>query len=409
MEQSSGRIYTLHFILLCLSNAVFSASYNMLIPELPAYLTSMGGADYKGYILALFTLMAGLSRPFSGKLTDTVGRVPVMIFGSVVCVVCSLLYPLISSVGAFLLLRFFHGFSTGFKPTGTSAYISDLVPSNRRAEAMGMVGLFSTIGLALGPAIGGFIAARWNIYVMFQVSAVFALLSVVILIGGLRETLPKPSRQRFSPSLLKISRHEIFEPLVLGPVIVTFFCFLSYGALLTIIPDFSQYLGIHNKGLFFTFFTGASIGIRLLAGKVSDKYGRLPVLKISTATMAIALFMLAMATTPYLMMVAAVIYGVSVGLNSPAVTAWTVDLGDPAYRGRALATMYIAMEAGIGLGAYLSAYIYHNNASYFPLAFGIMGVGCLVALVYMMLIYDNRRLKIMWRLVHMKAPFRRWL
>ncbi|SEK83584.1 Predicted arabinose efflux permease, MFS family [Chitinophaga rupis] len=409
MEQSSGRMYTLHFVLLCLSNAVFSASYNMLIPELPAYLTSMGGADYKGYILALFTLMAGLSRPFSGKLTDKVGRVPVMIFGSVVCVICSLLYPLISSVGAFLLLRFFHGFSTGFKPTGTSAYISDLVPNNRRAEAMGMVGLFSTIGLALGPAIGGFIAARWNIYVMFQVSAVFALLSVVILIGGLKETLPKPSRQRFSPSLLKISRHEIFEPLVLAPVIVTFFCFLSYGALLTIIPDFSQYLGIHNKGLFFTFFTGASIGIRLLAGKLSDKYGRLPVLKISTATMAIALFMLAMATTPYLMMVAAIIYGVSVGLNSPAVTAWTVDLGDPAHRGRALATMYIAMEAGIGLGAYFSAYIYHNNASYFPLAFGVMGVGCLVALVYMMLIYDNRRLKVMWRLVHMKAPFRRWL
>jgi MFS family permease len=407
MEQSSGRIYTVHFILLCLSNAVFSASYNMLIPELPAYLSSMGGADYKGYILALFTLMAGLSRPFSGKLTDTVGRVPVMIFGSVVCVICSLLYPLVSSVGAFLLLRFFHGFSTGFKPTGTTAYISDLVPYHRRAEAMGMVGLFSTIGLAIGPAIGGFIAAKWNIYVMFQVSAVFALLSVVILIGGLKETLP--NRQRFSPSLLKISRNEIFEPLVVGPVIVTFLTFLSYGALLTVIPDFSNHLGIHNKGLFFTFFTVASIGIRLLAGKMSDKHGRVPILKISAAMMAVSLFMLSFTTTPYMMLAAAVIYGVSVGINSPAVTAWTVDLGLPEYRGRALATMYIAMEAGIGLGAYLSAYIYHNNASYFPLTFGVMGVAALMATLYLIAIYDNRRLKVMWRLVHMKAHFRRWL
>jgi MFS family permease len=407
MEQSSGRIYTLHFILLCLSNAVFSASYNMLIPELPAYLSSMGGADYKGYILALFTLMAGLSRPFSGKLTDTVGRVPVMIFGSVVCVICSLLYPLVSSVGAFLLLRFFHGFSTGFKPTGTTAYISDLVPYHRRAEAMGMVGLFSTIGLAIGPAIGGFIAARWNIYVMFQVSAVFALLSVVILIGGLKETLP--NRQRFSPSLLKISRNEIFEPLVVGPVIVTFLTFLSYGALLTIIPDFSNHLGIHNKGLFFTFFTVASIGIRLLAGKMSDKHGRVPMLKISAAMMAVSLFMLSFTTTPFMMMAAAVVYGVSVGVCSPAVTAWTVDLGLPEYRGRALATMYIAMEAGIGLGAYLSAYIYHNNASYFPLTFGVMGIAALIATLYLIAIYDNRRLKVMWRLVHMKTHFRRWL
>lgn len=407
MEQSSGRIYTLHFILLCLSNAVFSASYNMLIPELPAYLSSMGGADYKGYILALFTLMAGLSRPFSGKLTDTIGRVPVMIFGSVVCVICSLLYPLVSSVGAFLLLRFFHGFSTGFKPTGTTAYISDLVPYNRRAEAMGMVGLFSTIGLAIGPAIGGFIAAKWNIYVMFQVSAVFALLSVVILIGGLKETLP--NRQRFRPSLLKISRDEIFEPLVVAPVIVTFLTFLSYGALLTVIPDFSNHLGIHNKGLFFTFFTVASIGIRLLAGKMSDKHGRVPILKISAAMMAVSLFMLSFTTTPVMLMVAAVIYGVSVGINSPAVTAWTVDLGLPEYRGRALATMYIAMEAGIGLGAYLSAYIYHNNASYFPLTFGVMGVAALLATLYLIAVYDNRRLKVMWRLVHMKAHLRRWL
>jgi MFS family permease len=268
MYQSTGRIYSLHFVLLCLSNALFSASFNMMIPELPAYLTRMGGADYKGYIIGLFTLMAGLSRPFSGKLTDTVGRVPVMIFGSLVCVICSLVYPLISSVGAFLLLRFFHGFSTGFKPTGTAAYVSDLVPVTRRGESMGMVGLFSTIGMSMGPAIGGYLAVRWNINIMFRLSAVFALLSVVILIG-MKETLT--NKQSFRFSLLKISGSEIFEPLVWSPVIITFLTYFSYGAILTIIPDFSAFLGISNKGLFFTFFTASSIGIRLLAGKVSDR------------------------------------------------------------------------------------------------------------------------------------------
>jgi MFS family permease len=401
-----GRLYTFHFVLLCLSNAFFSASFNMLIPELPAYLSSMGGENYKGYIIALFTLMAGLSRPFSGKLTDTVGRVPVMVFGSIVCVVCSLLYPLVSTVGAFLLLRFFHGFSTGFKPTGTSAYISDIVPHNRRAEAMGMVGLFSTIGLAIGPAIGGYIAARWSIYVMFQVSAVFALLSVVILIGGIKETLT--SRQRFSPSLLRISRHEIFEPLVMAPAMVTFLTYAGYGALLTIIPDFSLYLGLHNKGLFFTFFTAASIGIRLLASKVSDRYGRVPLLKISATLMAVSIFMLAITTTPQMMMAAAILYGVSLGLNGPAATAWTIDLAQPQHKGRALATMYIAMEAGIGLGAYLSAFVYNNNAAYFPLAFYIMAIITILATFYLMFIYDSHRLRVMWRFVHMKAHFRRW-
>ncbi|RBL93538.1 MFS transporter [Chitinophaga flava] len=386
MDQSPGKIYTLHFILLCLSNALFSASFNMMIPELPAYLSNMGGADYKGYIIGLFTLMAGLSRPFSGKLTDTIGRVPVMIFGSLVCVVCSLLYPLVSSVGAFLLLRFFHGFSTGFKPTGTSAYVSDIIPYNRRGEAMGMVGLASTIGMALGPAIGGYMAVRWNINVMFQLSAVFALLSVVILIG-MKETLA--NKQSFRFSLLKIKGEEIFEPLVWSPVIICFLTYFSYGAMLTIIPDFSAFLGINNKGLFFTFFTASSIGIRLLAGKVSDRYGRVPVLKISALLMAASMLMMGLATSSTLLMAAAVVYGISVGLNAPAITAWTIDLGQPEHRGRALASMYIAMEAGIGLGAYFSAFVYNNNASHFPATFYLFAGITLLATIYLSFFYKK--------------------
>jgi MFS family permease len=390
MYQSTGRIYSLHFILLCLSNALFSASFNMMIPELPAYLTRMGGADYKGYIIGLFTLMAGLSRPFSGKLTDTIGRVPVMIFGSLVCVICSLMYPMISSVGAFLLLRFFHGFSTGFKPTGTSAYVSDMVPVTRRGEAMGMVGLFSTIGMAMGPAIGGFVAVRWNINIMFQLSAVFALLSVVILIG-MKETLV--NKQPFRFSLLKISGNEIFEPLVWSPVIITFLTYFSYGAILTVIPDFSAFLGVSNKGLFYTFFTASSIGIRLLAGKVSDRYGRVPVLKISAILMAGSMLMMGLAGSSSLLMAAALVYGISVGLNAPAVTAWTVDLGRPEHRGRALASMYIAMEAGIGLGAYFSAFIYNNRSVNFPLTFYVIAGITLMATLYLSFVYKPQQAK----------------
>ena len=392
MDQSKGKMYTMQFWLLCTSNLLFSASFNMMIPELPAYLTSLGGADYKGYIIGLFTLMAGLSRPFSGKLTDTVGRVPVMVFGSVVCVICSLLYPLISSVGAFLLLRFFHGFSTGFKPTGTAAYVADMVPVNRRAEAMGMVGLFSTVGLSLGPSIGGSIANLWGIMTMFQVSAVFALLSVVILIG-MKETLH--DRQRFKPALLKVSRQEIFEPLVLAPVVITFLTYFSYGALLTIIPDFSDHLGLHNKGLFFTFFTASSIGIRLLAGKASDKYGRVPLLKISATLMALSMLMIAWANSPAFLLAGALVYGTALGINSPAVTAWTIDLGLPGHRGRALGSMYIALEAGIGLGAFFSAEWYNNDAANFPRVFYIMAIVTILATIYLMFIYRNKYVRYM--------------
>ena len=102
MQQQSASIYTLQFGLVCLSSFLFSASFNMLIPELPAYLTGLGGAEYKGLIIALFTLTAAISRPFSGKLTDTIGRVPVMAVGSLVCFVCGFLYPILTSISGFL-------------------------------------------------------------------------------------------------------------------------------------------------------------------------------------------------------------------------------------------------------------------------------------------------------------------
>ena len=139
----------------------------MLIPELPAYLTSMGGAEHKGLIISLFTLTAGISRPFSGRLTDRIGRIPVMVFGSLVCVICGFLYPIFVTVVPFLLLRLGHGFSTGFKPTGTAAYIADIVPAHRRGEALGIYGMAVSIGAALGPAIGSWVALSFSLNALF--------------------------------------------------------------------------------------------------------------------------------------------------------------------------------------------------------------------------------------------------
>ena len=146
----------------------------MLIAELPDYLTSMGGEEYKGLIISLFTVTAGLSRPFSGRLTDKIGRVPIMAFGSLVCFVLGFMYPLVTTVFPFLFLRLLHGFSTGFKPTGTSAYIADIMPFNRRGEAMGLHGLVGSLGMAIGPALGSWIALTFSINTLFYTSSAFA-------------------------------------------------------------------------------------------------------------------------------------------------------------------------------------------------------------------------------------------
>jgi len=366
MRAGSSNIFTLPFILLCLSSLLFSASFNMLIPELPAYLSAMGGAEYKGLIIALFTVTAGISRPFSGKLTDTIGRVPVMAIGSLVCFVCGFLYPVLSTVSGFLFLRLIHGFSTGFKPTATAAYVADMIPVNRWGEAMGIHGLCFSTGMAIGPAIGSAITAHYSINILFYCSSAFALLSILIIMN-MKETVK--DKQRFSFSLLKIGRNEIIERRVLPAALVTFLSYISYGAMLTVVPDWSQHLKSENKGLFFMTFTISSLMIRFIAGKVSDNYGRVMVLKVALLVLGLSLFLIGHADSLSELLIASAVYGVATGILSPANNAWTIDLSHPEHRGKAVATMYIALEAGIGFGALIAGWVFQDIISRVPAIF----------------------------------------
>jgi MFS family permease len=379
--------FSVQFWLLCLSSFLFFSSFNMMIPELPQYLTSLGGEDYKGYIIALFTLSAALSRPFSGKLADTIGRIPVMVFGAAVCFILGFLYPAVGTVWAFLLLRFFHGFSTGFKPTGTSAYVADVVPENKRGEAMGMLGVFGSLGIAAGPAVGGVIANQISINAMFYSSSVFAILSVLILLG-MTETVTV--KHKFKPSLLIIPFNEVFEPRVIAPSITMFLSAFSFGVILTLIPDFSVHLGIMNKGLFFVSFTATSILVRVIAGKISDRYGRVEVLRYSTILVMISMWFIGIATNPTHFFLAGALIGIAAGTNSPTIFAWTIDLSHPMHRGRAMATMYIAMEIGIGIGALASAYIFDNQIANMPLAFNSGAILAGLAFIYIQFIYKPK-------------------
>lgn len=377
--------FTLDFFLLCLSSFLFFSSFNMIIPELPAYLSSLGGEDYKGLIIALFTLSAALSRPFSGKLADKIGRIPVMMVGAIVCFVVGLLYPLLTFVSGFLFLRFAHGFSAGFTPTGASAYVADIVPYQKRGEALGIQSLFGSLGMAAGPAVGGWIASVWSINTVFYSAAFTAVFSILILLR-LKETLQEKEPLTFG--MFNLGRHEIIEKRVLLPSIILFLSVFSFGVVLTIIPDFSSHLGIKNKGLFFAVFTLSSLGIRLIAGRTSDRYGRVVVLRAAVVCMMAAMIAVAFAESKTVLLSSGILFGAAVGMYSPTTTAWVVDRSLDKFRGRALATMYIFLESGIGVGAVISGWLYANNPENFRLVF--LTSGGVAFLAFLILIFTKR-------------------
>lgn len=381
--QTPVKIYGSQFWLLCLSTFLFFTSFNMIIPELPAYITSLGGGEFKGLIISLFTLTAGISRPFSGKLADTIGRIPVMIFGSLVCVVCGFLYPVFGTIWGFFLLRLAHGFSTGFQPTGISAYVADLIPFKKRGEAMGYLGFFVSLGFAAGPALGPYLASLHSVEMMFYMSSLSAMLSAMVVIG-MKETLAET--QRFQLGLLRIDRSDIYEPRVTSPSFVIMLTGFSFGTILTIIPDFSDHLELANRGIFFTVFTAASLFVRLIAGRVSDIIGRISVLKIAVLGLSLSMFLIGISTSSELFLISAVIFGLFSGMSSPTIFAWTIDLSWEKHRGRGMATMYIALEIGIGTGALISGWLYGNNPLMFPYVFWLGALLSLIAFVYLLMI-----------------------
>ena len=351
----------------------------MIIPELPSLLESLGGADYKGWIIALFTLTAGLSRPLSGKLADLIGRKPIIYVGILVCVVCSLIYPFVLTVHAFLLLRFIHGFSTGFSPTALTAYVADIVPMYRRGEAMGVVGMSISLGSSMSPLLGSYLTNQFGLNTMFVVSSIIAVIALLLL-WGIEETLAQPRALHLS--MFKLRREELIYIPTLLPALVCGLCYFGYGSLLIIVPDQSDFLQITNKGLYLSSFTLCSVLGRLFMGRVSDIMGRLITMRIGSVALGVSYVVLSYALTPAWLIIGSGLVGFATGIVLPAVFAWTIDISKVEDRGRGLATLFIGLEFGIGFGALVGAWIYANNPFNFKYTFFVMAIMAIFALIF---------------------------
>ena len=169
-------------------------------------------------------------------------------------------------------------------------------------------------------------------------------------------------------------------------------CAYAYGAVLTVIPDFSAHVGIKNKGLIFTYFTVASFIVRLLGGRASDRWGRQAVLRVSSLIIVTAMLVIAFADSRLQLIAGIALYGLGHGATSPTLLAWATDLSDTRFKGRGLASLYIFMELGIGLGALISGFIYDNQSSNFFITF--MVCSSLAALAFLYLTFSRSPVKL---------------
>jgi MFS family permease len=359
-QPQQPRIYTRGFYQLCTSTVLFMASFGMIMPELPAHLEAMGGAEHIGLIIGVFTLAAFISRFFSGRIADLAGRKKVMIIGTVVTAAAGFGYLVAVGVTSFLVLRFLHGFSTGFRPTGTTAMLADIIPKSRRGEALGYLGIAGNTGMAAGPVLGSYLAVEFGMDAMFIMSSVLGVLSLWITFK-LPESLPNP--RKVSLGDLNIFKGDIIDIKAWPAAIFLLPVAFAFGVFLTITPDFVEHLGYVYKGSFNTIMISSAIAMRVFAGRASDRYGREPLLFFGAVLLCAGMWLLSVAETKAMASVGGVVYGLSIGINMPTIFAWTADLASRGKVAMALGTMLMALEIGIGWGAIQSGLVYAGDVA----------------------------------------------
>ena len=366
----------------------FMTSFNLILPELNNYISILDGADKKGLIITLFTISAAISRPFSGKLADTIGRKKVIYLGIICSFFIMLIYPFSYSVLFFLILRFLHGFSAGFAPTGATALLTDLIPEKSRGHAMGIWGTFISLGIGVGQTLGSWIYLSFGFTILFLIGALFSLIAF-ILVFWIKETLV--NQQKFNFKLLRISWKDVFEPNVLPAAFVMLLSAMCSGMIFVLTPDLSTYLGISNKGFFFGIYVIATILIRLLTSSLSDRIGREKTLLIGCFILVISMLLVGTSNSIVSYIFAAIIFGIATGITSPTMFAWTADLSHEDRRGVGAGTMFIALEFGIMFGALLTLVSYDSSKSTIFITFLIGAIMATIACIYLIVIIARKQ------------------
>ena len=369
----------------------FMLSFNLILPEMNGFISGLGGSEVKGSIIFLFSVAAGISRPFAGKLADLIGRKRSVYIGLAIAIAASLSYAWVGALTIFFVLRFAHGLSAGFAPTGATALLTDILPPGRKGAAMGLWGTFISLGIGVGQALGSYIFAHSNFDALFMTAAAFGILAL-LLMSPIKETLPQ--QQTFKWKQLLIKWEDVLEPSVKPAALIMLLTAISSGVIFVLTPDYSAYLGIANKGYFFGIYVLSTIGIRLVFSSLSDRIGRRETMLIGCSLLVISMTLLGFSDDIWSYSFAATIFGLATGISSPTLFAWTADLSLAHRRGTGSGTLFIALEIGILIGSGLTFLFYNNSIesarTCLFIAAGFGGIAVLALLLQL------RKTKILW-------------
>ncbi len=387
-------------LVLFVTGLLFWASIAVLLPTLPAYLDAIGiDKQQIGLIIGAFAIGLLATRSIVGKLADTRGRKIVLLLGTAVATIAPLGYLTLTSVPLLMVVRAFHGVSIAAFTTAYSALVVDLAPPKQRGEIIGLMSLTNPVGVAIGPAIGGYL----------QVAGMYSTIFWVAIIGGaiacgcanqLREPpIEIPSGSNLTseppPQIESVPNTSIWQiltnPALSIPTLVLLLIGFPFGAVHTFIPLYIQASRIDfNPGLFYTIAAIASFSARSVIGGRSDRYGRGVFIAGSLCCYTAGMACLATAQGESSFIFGAMFEGLGTGTLIPMTIALVSDRSLPQQRGQVLATCTAGLDLGIAIAAPVFGTIVGDLGYH-----GIFSIGTVmsVSAIGVFLIWGNSNLR----------------
>ena len=337
------RLATRPFVVLWLGAFSFYLSFLLLLSALPIFARRLGASDAAvGVVMATFAVSSLLLRPPTGWATDRFGRRPFMVAGALVFVVATIAYGWTGGALGLALVRLLHGCGMGLYPTAASAMVADLTPPDRRGEFLGLYGAAGSLALAAGPIVGITVVEHLGFTALFWIAGAVAVVALV-LAAATGETLTHSRGAAFTLG-------DTFNARALFPSLIMLSLMFTYGTQVAFLPLHADTHGV-NPGVFFLVFALTTTLTRGPAGRLSDRRGRRALAAAGLFFAGAALVLLAFRRDVVGLGVAGAVYGLAYGTAQPALMAWCVDGALPADRGRAMGTLYTALEVGIAMGS----------------------------------------------------------
>lgn len=347
--------------------------FGIVIPVLPLYAEHFGATAVQiGWLVGIFSLAQFFFAPVWGKVSDRVGRKPVLIFGLLGTVAGYALMGLANSVLMLFVARFIDGIS-GANIGAAQAYLADISTAENRAKAMGLLGAAFGLGFVFGPALGGWASVTFNYSAPMFIAAGLALANFLFVLFFLPEShRPEASPKHSEPLFPNLLDHV--ERRTYAWSLASYFLVIVGFSMMTAI--FALLL-LHRFGLdaLHTGYILAGIGILGviiqggLIGRLVKRFGEASVALAGAVFMCAGLCGLALSPGMKWMFAATASVGIGNSLLMPTLSALASKSAKPSWQGRALGVMQSSGSLARWLGPMiagllLSAQLHRGSGVY---------------------------------------------